>query len=175
MQASDDQIQMLRTVIIPPVKQTAQRRVESVPHVVVEPLVKVHWNQYADYVDPYYGVAGCVPTAMAQIMAFWKFPERGRGFHLHNRIEAPDGVDMAQVALNAAYGQTEELERIIRENSHTYRVNFAESVYKWNEMGGSQPVTDDEFSNFSRLLFDCHVACRPIKMADDHGTGATKT
>jgi hypothetical protein len=172
MQASDDQIQMLRTVIIPPVKQTAQRRVESVPNVVVAPLVKVHWNQYADYVDPYYGVAGCVPTAMAQIMAFWKFPERGRGFHLHNRIEAPDGVDMAQVALNAAYGQTEELERIIRENSHTYRVNFAESVYKWNAMGGSQPVTDEEFSNFSRVLFDCHVACRPIKMADNRGTGA---
>jgi hypothetical protein len=172
IQASDGQQQMLKTVMQPPAKRTAQCRVESVPNVVVAPLVKVHWNQYADYVDPYYGVAGCVPTAMAQIMAYWKFPARGRGFHLHNRIEVPDGVDMEKVALNAALGQTEELERIIRENSHTYRVNFAESVYRWNEMGGSQPETDEEFSNFSRLLFDCHVACCPIKMPDNRGTGA---
>lgn len=164
--------QTLMTIPQQPVQRAAQRRVESVPNVVVAPLVKVHWNQYADYVDPYYGVAGCTATAMAQIMAYWKFPARGRGFHLHNRIEVPDGVDMEKVVLNAAYGQTEELERIIRENSHTYRVNFAESVYKWNEMGGSQPETDDEFSNFSRLLFDCHVACCPIKMPDNRGTGA---
>ena len=172
MQSPDDQRQMLRNVILPPVKQTAQRRVESVPHVVVEPLVKVHWNQFADYIDPYYGVAGCTPTAMAQIMAYWKFPERGRGFHLHNRIEVPAGVDMDKVARDVASGHPEELERIIREHSHTYRVNFSESVYKWNEMGGSQPVTDEEFCNFSRVLFDCHVACRPIKMANDRGTGA---
>lgn len=170
---TDEEGSQRLTMVIPqPVERAAKRKVVSAPNVVVAPLVKVHWNQYSDYVDEYYGVAGCTATAMAQIMAYWKFPERGRGFHLHNRIEVPEGVNMETVVMNAANGKPEELERIIRDYSHTYRVNFAESVYKWNEMGGSQPETDEEFSNFSRLLFDCHVSCRPQKMPNNRGTGA---
>lgn len=136
------------------VKRAPKRRVETVPNIVVQPLVKVHWDQvgeYAKYVDPYYdsssGVAaGCVPAAMAQIMAFWKYPARGRGFHLHNSLAAPASVDMERIVRNAANGQGDELRQVLEEYSHTYRVNFAESTYRWDEMGGEYPTTEHVLS-----------------------------
>lgn len=172
--------QGLKVIIPQPAKRAAQRRVESAPNVVVEPLVKVHWNQtgeYAKYIDPYYdsfaGVAaGCVPAAMAQIMAYWKFPARGRGFHLHNILDVPADIDMAQLAIDYASGRSEELRYVINQYSRPYKVNFAESVYKWNEMGGDHPTTDAERDNVAKLIFDCHVACAPVKTPDGRGTGS---
>ena len=157
---------------LPTTRRAERHRVESVPNVVVAPLVKVQWTQYSKYVDPYYGVAGCTPTAMAQIMKYWNFPARGRGFHLHNRLDVPAGTDIDRIALDFALGRSTELEDIIHEYSKTYRVNFNESVYQWDAMGGTYPVTEEEIDNVSKLIFDCHVACRPIKMPNDHGTGA---
>ena len=55
--------------------------------VIVEPLVKTQWDQD----EPYNGMcpmdgdrrtyAGCVSIAMAQIMNYWRWPERGYGSH----------------------------------------------------------------------------------------------
>ena len=49
----------------------------------VSPLLTTQWNQ-----SPYYNAlcptgtpAGCVATAMAQIMKYWNFPQRGKGKH----------------------------------------------------------------------------------------------
>lgn len=162
--------QVLRQIVLPPsTKRAAQRRVETVPNVVVAPLVKVHWNQYSLFVDPYYGIAGCTPTAMAQIMKYWEFPARGRGFHLHNRVEAPEGVN---IGLLIQQGKFDEVERIVKENSHTYFTKFSDSEYKWKEMGGDHPETDAEYENASRLVFDCHASCSPVKMPNGRGTGA---
>lgn len=58
-------------------------------HPVVLPLIASKWNQNAPYnnecpknIKSYYGsncVTGCVATAMAQIMNYWKYPECGKG------------------------------------------------------------------------------------------------
>lgn len=63
-------------------KQTTQ-------YPIVEPLITSKWNQNAPYnnecpknIKSYYGsncVTGCVATAMAQIMNYWKYPECGNG------------------------------------------------------------------------------------------------
>ena len=55
--------------------------------VIVEPLIKTKWSQ----VEPYNGfcpmdgdsksLAGCVACAMAQVMNYWRWPERGMGSH----------------------------------------------------------------------------------------------
>lgn len=174
------QRQML--VLLPdiPDMRAAPRRVETVPNIVVHPLVKVQWNQigtYAKYVDPYYdsfdGVAaGCVPTAMAQVMAFWKYPARGRGFHLHNILDTPAEIDLEKLIRESANGISDELEKVIKQYSRPYKVNFAESVYQWDAMGGAQPSTDAEYDHVAKLIFDCHVACAPAKMPNGRGTGA---
>lgn len=160
-------------------RHSVQRRVESVPNVVVQPLVKVQWDQvgeYAKYIDPYYdsfaGVAaGCVPTAMAQVMAYWKYPARGRGFHLHNILDTPAGIDMDRIVLEYALGQSTELESIVQEYSRPYKVNLSESIYQWNAMDGTYPTTDTEIDNVAKLIFDCHMTCSPTKMNKNRGTG----
>ena len=175
---TDGRRQSMKAVIPLPVQQTTKRRVESVPNVVVQPLVKVNWDQvgeYAQYVDPYYesaaGVAaGCVPAAMAQIMKFWEYPARGRGFHLHNILDAPDNIDFAQLVIS---GQDAELNRLLDQYSHPYIVNFGASVYNWKDMGGNHPSTDAECDNVAKLIFDCHVACAPTKLPNGRGTSSS--
>lgn len=61
------------------------------PNVVVSPLIKTKWNQRNPYdgmcpIDPQTGLrscAGCVAATLAQILNYWKWPERGHGLH-HN-------------------------------------------------------------------------------------------
>ena len=172
--------QVLRYVIPKPQKRAVQRRVESVPNIIVQPLVKVQWDQvgvYAKYVDPYFdsfaGVAaGCVPAAMAQVMKFWEFPARGRGFHMHNILEVPSDIDLDRLALDYAMGRSDELKSVVEQYSHPYNVNYGESVYQWKNMGGTSPTTDEECDNVAKLIFDCHSACSPGKMPNGRGTGS---
>ena len=59
--------------------------------VVVGPLLTTTWNQSSPFNNlcPYYSgnsrsVTGCVATAMAQVMNFWEWPEKGQGSHSYN-------------------------------------------------------------------------------------------
>lgn len=53
----------------------------------VEPLLKTTWNQNYPYyekcpvVDGEHCVTGCVPTAMAQVLNYYRYPLRGSGVH----------------------------------------------------------------------------------------------
>lgn len=57
--------------------------------VIVSPLIQTEWSQstYYNNLCPYDNtkqkrcVTGCVATAMAQIMKYWEFPQRGHGSH----------------------------------------------------------------------------------------------
>ena len=59
----------------------------SVGTVIVEPMIKTKWDQGDPYnklcptVDGRKTYAGCVACAMAQVMNFWRWPERGHGSH----------------------------------------------------------------------------------------------
>ena len=52
----------------------------------VNPLLQTTWNQspYYNSLCPGGSVTGCVATAMAQIMKYWNYPEKGSGFHSYN-------------------------------------------------------------------------------------------
>lgn len=58
----------------------------------LSPLISTRWNQAPYYNDlcPYdeetesNSVTGCVATAMAQVMKYWNYPERGSGFHSYD-------------------------------------------------------------------------------------------
>ena len=75
---------------------------------VVGPLCQTTWNQNFPYnsqcpEDPEgnggYVYAGCVATAMGQVMKYWDYPEQGTGSHTYN----PEGY--AQQTAN--FGETE--------------------------------------------------------------------
>ena len=75
---------------------------------VVGPLCQTTWNQNFPYNSQCpedstgnggYVYAGCVATAMGQVMKYWDYPERGTGSHTYN----PDGY--AQQTAN--FGETD--------------------------------------------------------------------
>lgn len=49
----------------------------------VAPLIMTHWDQNVPYMNmcPGGSVAGCVATAMAQLMKYWEWPHKGEGSH----------------------------------------------------------------------------------------------
>lgn len=105
-----------------------------VNHRTVEPLVKTKWDQS----NPYNGncpggcVTGCSATAMAQVMKYWEFPNRGIGSHSYVH---PD------------YG--------------TLSANFGVTTYDWDHMPLSPnalTVSDVERQALGTLLYHCGVS-----------------
>ena len=162
-------------------RRTLLRKVESEPNVVVEPLLKITWNQtgkYAKYIDPHFDsyagtAAGCVPTAMAQVIGFWKYPARGRGFHTSYFVDAPDGIDVVELQRQYIEGNREPLTNYYHQYARKNYVNFGESFYHWDAMGNAEPETEEEIDNVAKLLYDCHVSCDPVRLPDGRGTGST--
>lgn len=73
----------------------------------VAPLLTTAWNQD----DPYsrrtgYNYTGCVATAVAQIMYYHRWPERGKGSYSY----------------------------VVRSDNRTMSVDFSQSVYPWDKM-----------------------------------------
>lgn len=73
----------------------------------VAPLLTTAWNQD----DPYsrltgYNYTGCVATAVAQIMYYHRWPERGKGSYSY----------------------------VVRSDNRTMSVDFSQSVYQWDKM-----------------------------------------
>lgn len=66
--------------------QTAALEASRQGRHTVEPMLKTDWDQVEPYNDlcPYNGTertyTGCVATAMAQVMKYWNYPERGQGY-----------------------------------------------------------------------------------------------
>ena len=119
---------------------TMQTRMEK----AVNPLLSTIWNQ--DYPYNYYApsctsywignhcYAGCVATAMSQVMKFWNWPETGVGEHSYNTSSYPG-------------------------NGATLSANFGETTYNWSIMPdqlGSQ--ANDAAKAVALLMYHCGIA-----------------
>ncbi len=123
---------------------------------VVAPLVTAKWGQS----EPFWNkcldigeqsVTGCVATAMAQLMYYHKWPERGTGSHSYS--------------YNLDFGGTEG-EKVI-----TPSADFSQHTYDWSNMQDaygtyykddgtrtSMSYSNDQADGISTLLHDCGVA-----------------
>ncbi|MBD5215528.1 MAG: hypothetical protein HDS78_03285 [Bacteroidales bacterium] len=71
----------------------------------IAPMIKTRWNQFYPYnahcpeIDGARTLTGCVATAMAQIMAYHRYPEQGSGTHTYekNGIERSIMVDTCKL------------------------------------------------------------------------------
>ena len=107
---------------------------------VVGPLLRTQWNQDSPWNDLCPGPdslgrrcwAGCVPIAMAQVMNYHKWPERGHnkhGYYYWLYMEDLNAID-----------------------KHKWiEVDFYQSVYDWEHMETSGAA-------MAKLVFDCGVA-----------------
>ena len=104
---------------------------------VVNPLVTTNWNQ--DYPYNYYApahsygpggrcYAGCVATAMSQVMRFWSWPDQGVGEHSYNTSTV----------------------------GGTLLANFGETTYNWSNMPNTIPSGSPQA--IALLMYHCGVS-----------------
>ena len=116
----------------------------------LDPLIKTHWNQDYPYnnlcpwlSEDMQGYTGCVATAMAQVMKYHEWPERGTGSHTYTDPNC---------------GQT-------------LSANFGETTYRWdlmpNDYDGSW--TDEQIEAVATLMAHCGVAVDMQYMPDGSG------
>ena len=91
-----DGISKLRKNGLPEVKQS-RRAPQGEIKPFVEPLLKTSWHQRAPYNNLVpEGPAGCVATAITQIMNYWQWPKQGSGQHTNSRSDAHETRDFSQ-------------------------------------------------------------------------------
>ena len=116
----------------------------------LDPMIKTHWNQDYPYNnlcpwldEGYRGYTGCVATAMAQVMKYHEWPERGTGSHTYTDPNC---------------GQT-------------LSANFGETTYRWdlmpNDYDGSW--TDEQIEAVATLMAHCGVAVEMMYQPDGSG------
>ena len=134
------------------VTKTGQINPDRQARAVVGPLCQTTWNQNFPYnsqcpEDPEgnggYVYAGCVATAMGQVMKYWDYPERGTGSYTYN----PQGYPQ----------QT---------------ANFGQTDYHFELMPLSVDTTstEEEYFYIAQFLHHCGIA---VDMQySGHGSGA---
>ncbi len=121
---------------------------------VVAPLVTAKWGQKNPFNNKCNdvgetSVTGCVATAMAQLMYYHKWPERGTGSHSYSyNLNTSTGVKV--ITPSADFSQ------------HTYDWSNMQDAYGsyYNDNGNltSMSYNDDQADGISTLLHDCGVA-----------------
>ena len=113
---------------------------KSISEIIVEPLLTTTWDQNYPYnyscpsdSDGPGGhvYAGCVATAMAQVMKFWNYPTMGNGSHSYT---------------SGSYGEQ--------------TANFGETTYDWDNMTNSISNSSDQanIDAIATLIYHCGVA-----------------
>lgn len=115
---------------------------------VVGPLVQTQWDQGAPYNDLCPGsgsskaYTGCVATAMAQVMNYWKWPVKGTG----SRTYQPMDPNSNTGAASKRYGRQ--------------TANFGNTTYDWSNMKTKHYTSDTQARKtaISTLMYHCGVA-----------------
>jgi len=105
----------------------------------IKPLTESHWNQNDPYnlLAPEHYNAGCVATAMAQLMYYHKWPLQGKGSHSYSWI-----IDTSS------------------DTNYTLSSDFSKSIYDWENMLSSynENSTEAQRNAVAKLLLDCGVS-----------------
>ena len=114
---------------------------------VIHPLLgRIEWDQADPYdrLCPKGTPVGCVATAMAQVMLYWKHPDQGTGSHTW------------------------------RWNGITHTVNFDSVTYNWDLMlpkyGRAAYATPEQEAEAAKLSYHCGVSIDMMWQADGSGT-----
>ena len=139
-------------------------------NVVVDMLVKTQWDQD----DPYWmytpgtgskkAYTGCVATAMAQVMNYWQWPEKGTGSRTYQPIQL-EYDDEGYVT--GSY--------ILYEGNLT--ANFGETKYDWANMKNkyTNSATTAQKQAVATLMYHCGVATDMMYGTNAEGGSGTYT
>ncbi len=111
----------------------------------VKPMLSTRWGQGAPYNNSCptapsssnHCLTGCVATAMAQVMKYYQYPDKGKG-NVNYWYRGDDG------------------------QQHNVEVDFSKSTYQWDMMKDSYTLSDHrtaaEQEAVARLMADCGAA-----------------
>ena len=111
----------------------------------VKPLLTTRWEQGSPYNNncptapssSNHCLTGCVATAMAQVMKYYQYPDKGKG-NVNYWYRGDDG------------------------QQHNVEVDFGKSIYQWDMMKDSYTLSDHrtaaEQEAVARLMADCGAA-----------------
>lgn len=132
--------------------RSALRNGGNQSNIIVDPLLgKIKWNQGTGYnaFTPDYTPVGCVATATAMIMRYWKYPERGQGVyryrssrfgtqgHDYNYTLQWDKMQRNAQELNQM-SETQKSEAVFHTSRFSYGVAVAVDMnFDYGENGGS--------------------------------------
>lgn len=120
------------------------RAPQSTANTKVEPMLTSKWGQDAPYnqFTPFNYPVGCVATAMAQLMYYWKWPDTGKG-RVNYKLD----------------------DNLISEN-------FANSIYDWANMHDTDEENSNTASQeaVSKLCYDCGVSVKMTYTAESSGS-----
>ncbi len=118
------------------------------PLTVVDPMLTTQWGQDTPYNDScptriefgatVRALTGCVATAMAQVMKYWNYPERGTGTHTYNSVSI--------FGLGYTFGEQ--------------TANFGATTYDWGNMPDHLTVSSPNVQKaaVATLMYHCGVA-----------------
>jgi len=119
-------------------------------YAIIGPLLETEWSQgtYYNSQCPYdtnkktYCVTGCVATAMAQVMKYWNFPQKGRESHSYNDDQY--GVQYA---------------------------DFSNTTYQWSYMVNDLSIlsSNANISSIAKLMYHCGVSVNMDYGTDESG------
>lgn len=151
-------------------KPVEQKRMAKAPATNVQKediadLIETTWDQWDPYnraipqlVNSYTGEefappTGCVPTAAAQIMKYWNYPEHGTG-NISRTIDY-SREDPYNIGFG---GSAPEFGTI------THNIDYENSYYEWGNMLNSYTgqETEDQINAVSTLMYHVGVACYGI-------------
>lgn len=130
---------------------------------VVAPMLTTKWDQEAPYNNacptlslfgsPVHAATGCVATAMAQVMKYWNYPQRGTGTQSYYSYSM------------TGYGQ----------EAGRQTVDFGATVYDWHNMPNvlTSASSTVQKNAVAMLMYHCGVACEmQYGTSYDGGSGA---
>lgn len=113
----------------------------------IAPLVKTQWDQNKPYCNmtPNSYPTGCVATAMAQVMNYWKYPEVGHG----------------------------SISYIMGNTTTRLEMNFEQQPFQWNQMidnYSTMPYTTEQANAVAYLMKACGYSVEMVYSASGSGS-----
>ena len=132
----------------------------------ISPLLTTKWGQQRPFNDElivkrsegtYEFVTGCVATAMAQLMNYYKYPTTGEGSYSYDIPYNNNGITF----------------------TITFSANFSNSIYDWDNMLDNyekylrNTTKDAHTQAVAKLMKDCGVAVHTRYSDSTHGSSST--
>ncbi len=149
----------IKAVCALPEEDVKKQRITKAAKAEITPLLKTEWaqntpyNKFCHYTTGTINAeapTGCGAVAMAQIMYYHKWPEKGVGSNSYNYTININGQQ-------------------VRQHQES---NFGEHTYNWNEMLAdySNGYTEEQADAVAQLMHDCGVAINSLFMPVETGS-----